>query len=627
MSNIDKLYEKSTKLQGLLEYHLSEKIVEGQHIENYKWVKAKDVTNEDIKSMDKQIILFKFFFLKNKGVFLNEEEIQFSNNKVMINNNSMTFVNFEDFLDENLKKIDNNKKNLRSNFLNLSSVTINDNTGTIYNEPTIYNSPRISDERLKFKKNARSQFVRNGNQKITIYNEPTISNSPRISHERLKSKKNARSQFIRNDTITNIKQLIKEKVSTIDIGNKNFIFDFLQNLSSHELSNFLKFLQMNPPDQVSQILEFLFKEEDLEKVEEILRFILRDEFDKSDLNKLYITLIDVKKQSNLQKKPIQRRRKFVQDNKGQIYYSEPEAERTDADMVAEEEKRLKDIALVKQGKTFRVGREPNNFFNNRDNTMDTGQTGHTVDTEQTVDIEQTGQRELTEQTRQTEIDRQKRQKLRERKRLRILRQNIDVVISPKIFKRTINTILNYLKSPLTPNHFNHSINDSKFRNLLSLLQFKEENAKKYKTLFSRDPGLVRTVSTYKDTPLQRLNIFQIVTLVILFRNYLNHKKGQAKMKEYLNSIKNGNNNSDKIIRLLYLVLIFEFNQRISIENMNKKTTYRNQIIKHYSPNNLGNLPNLGNESRKLQSEMKEIENESRELQREMEKITNALGKP
>ena len=28
MSNIDKLYEKSTKLQGLLEFHLSEKIVE-----------------------------------------------------------------------------------------------------------------------------------------------------------------------------------------------------------------------------------------------------------------------------------------------------------------------------------------------------------------------------------------------------------------------------------------------------------------------------------------------------------------------------------------------------------------------------------------------------------------------
>jgi hypothetical protein len=453
MSNIDKLYEKSRKLQGLLKYYLSKEIVEGDHIENYKWVKAEDVTNEDIKSMDKQIILFKIFFLKKNGVFFkkngvffNEEEIQFSNNKVMINNQSMTFVNFEDFLDGNLKKIDNNKKNLRSKFLNLSSVPINDNT------------VRISDERLKSNKNARSQFVRNGNQKITIYYEPTISNSPRISHERLN----------------------------------------------------------------------------------------------------------------------------VQDNE----------------------------------------------FNNRDNTVDTGQrehieqTGQAEQTEQTVETEQTGQREQREQREQieqTEIDRQKRQKLI--KRERILRHKINMVISPNIFKRTINTILDYLKSPLTPNHFNNSINDSKFSNLLSFLQFEEENAEKYKNLFKEGPGLVRTESNKQDTPLQILNIFQIVTLVILFRNYLNHKKDQATLKNYLNSIKNGNNKSDKIIRLLYLVLIFEFNQRISIENMNKKTTYRNQILTHYSPNN------LGNESRKLQREMEKIGNESIKLQREMEKIGNALGKP
>ena len=502
MSNIDKLYEKSTKLQGLLEYHLSEEIVEGQHIEKYKWVKAKDVTNEDIKSMDKQIILFKFFFLKKKGFFLNDEEIQFSNNKVMINNNSMTFKNFEDFLDENLKKIDNNKKNLRSKFLNLSSVPINDNT------------VRISDERLKSKKNARSQFVRNGT--------------------------------IRNDTITNIKQLIKEKVSTIDIGNKNFIFDFLQNLSSHKLSNFLKFLQMNSPDQVSQILEFLFKEEDLEKVEKILRFILKDEFHNSDLNELYITLIDVERQ---------RRRNFVQDNednegnKGQIYYSE----------------------LIK------------------------------------------------------------------RERLRILKQKINIVISPQIFKRTINTILNYLKSPrvsslksrqslhsLTANHFNNSINDSKFSNLLSLLQFEEENAEKYKKLFKGGPGLVRTESNKQDTPLQRLNIFQIVTLVILFRNYLNHKKDQATLKNYLNSIKKGNNNSDKNIRLLYLVIINEFRQRFPINKMNTtKTYYRNQIREHYPINYLENIVHSGNKEVKDQVTMigRALEGKTR-LDKQLRTLTN-----
>jgi hypothetical protein len=208
-----------------------------------------------------------------------------------------------------------------------------------------------------------------------------------------------------------------------------------------------------------------------------------------------------------------------------------------------------------------------------------------------------------------------------------LQQKIRQVTSSLIFKRTINTVLKYLKlnynlSPdhtlylLTPDHFNNSnsINESKFSNLTSFLQFQNKNANIYKDLYQRNSKLVRTVSIIQATPLKNLNIFQIVVLVILFRHYLNHKKGKRTMREYLSSIKNGNNNSDKNIRLLYIVLISEFNQRMSIINMNRGSTYRNQILKHYSPELLTNIANLKNENLELR------ENENLELRKLQEEL-------
>ena len=176
------------------------------------------------------------------------------------------------------------------------------------------------------------------------------------------------------------------------------------------------------------------------------------------------------------------------------------------------------------------------------------------------------------------------------------KRNINRVISPSIFKETINTVLkspeisalNYGNS-LTSNHFNNSINGKKFSNLMVFLQFENANRTRYDELYTIDHNIVRTTSRLSNTPLKRLNIFQIVSLIKIFNQFLNNRRGSTAMKNYLLSIKEGNNQSAKNIRLLYTILLFEFNERFVVKNMNGTYRYSNLILKHYAPNNLSNL--------------------------------------
>ena len=111
-----------------------------------------------------------------------------------------------------------------------------------------------------------------------------------------------------------------------------------------------------------------------------------------------------------------------------------------------------------------------------------------------------------------------------------LQRQIHEVVSPPIFKQTIATVLDYLKlhfnpnsvNPLTVNHFNNNINDNKFSNLLSFIQFENANATHYKNVFKMNSELVRSQSTRQDTPLKKLNIFQSILILrncLMIRNY------------------------------------------------------------------------------------------------------------
>lgn len=194
---------------------------------------------------------------------------------------------------------------------------------------------------------------------------------------------------------------------------------------------------------------------------------------------------------------------------------------------------------------------------------------------------------------------------------RLLEQIRNVTSSP-IFEETINNVLEYVKpfliseNPyrlLTPEHFNRSTNKSKFSNLISCLNFDQGMANRYQSLYEKNPKLVRTTSNLKlkakNRALKKLNIFQIVVLTILFRKYLYYKANTSgtQIGAYLSSIKNGNNNSDKNIRLLYIVLVYEFYERFSNGNINMSTgRFKNKILQYYSPNFLENqLEELINE--------------------------------
>ena len=130
--------------------------------------------------------------------------------------------------------------------------------------------------------------------------------------------------------------------------------------------------------------------------------------------------------------------------------------------------------------------------------------------------------------------------------------------------------------------------------MLDFLQFEKTNSNVYKKLFVLEPNLVRTESEISERILKDLNIFQLVSLFILFKNYIYHKKGDQPLKIYLQSLKNSENQNDKNIRLLYLVLLFELNSRIPFSEWKSNNTYRNLILRHYPPDLLSSFIGIAN---------------------------------